>query len=301
MLLKTDRCRVRRVRGLGFTLVELLVVISIVALLAAILSPSLTSAREQAKQVVCAGRLRQWGVAFNCYAAESAGMWPHCDGLDRGPKALTDPYITPEDLADWHGWMDVLPPLLDLKPWRDYPRYQRPDNTTFYQCPSGRLLEADGLYSYRPRRDGYFSYAMNSCLELDKNAWPPPGRVGYPMPSFLDSGRIVRPERVYLLFDHLLDPRKGFDAKAVYRGAGKYSGSYPKAFADRHRHGLSDLGGNILFCEGHVDWRKSVWKPEWDAAQEVPPRDDPNWYPYPVPGYVASSSRNRAGAPGSDP
>jgi prepilin-type processing-associated H-X9-DG protein len=246
-------------------------------------------------------RLKQWGNAFSCYAVEHNGFWPHCDGLDRGPKALSDPHITPEDLADWHGWMDVLPPLMDLKPWRDYPRYQRPDDTTFYQCPVGRSLEADGLYSYRPRRDGYFSYAMNSCLELDKNAWPPPGGIGFPMPSFVDSGRVVRPERVYLLFDQLLDPRKGFDAKVMYRGAGKYSGSYPKAFAERHRHGLSGLGGNILFCDSHVDWRKSVWKPEWDPKQEVPPRDDPNWYPYPVAGSVASSSRDRGGVPGRDP
>ncbi len=261
---------------------ELLVVLSIIALLMAILLPSLQSAREQAKQTVCACRLKQWGVAFTCYAAEHDGMWPHCDGIDRGPRAINDPRISKEDLADWHGWVDVLPPMIDLKPWRDYPRYKRPNEKTFYQCPSAEPFAGPGVYSYRPERDGYFSYAMNSCLELDANAWAPPDGVGYPMPSFLDTGRIVCPQRVIVLFDQLLDPRKGFDAQTLYRGAGKYSGSYPKSFSARHRHSPSALGGNILYADGHMEWRKSVWKARWDPDQEVPPRDDPNWYPYPA-------------------
>ena len=281
MLSKAHR-RDGRLRQLGaFTLLELLVVMSVVTMLVAILAPSLSAARQQAKQVVCACRLKQWGVAFACYEAENQGVWPHCDGLDRGPRDLDDPFITPEDLADWHGWMDVLPPMMDLKAWRDHPRFERPNQSTLYQCPAAQPSEVTGVYSYRPMRDGYFSYAMNSCLELDSNAWPPPKGIGYPMPSFLVASRVAQPSRAILLFDQLLDPRKGFDAKEVYRAAGKYSGSYPKSFAARHRHGQSGLGGNILYCDGHASWNQSVWHEDWDPDQEVPPRDDPNWYPYP--------------------
>ncbi|MGD2109585.1 MAG: prepilin-type N-terminal cleavage/methylation domain-containing protein [Phycisphaerae bacterium] len=265
----------------GFTLVELLVVMAIIALLMALLAPSLGAARQQAKQVMCACRLKQWGVAFNCYEAENRGVWPHCDGLDRGPRELDDPFVTPEDEADWHGWTDMLPPMLNLKPWREHPRFHRPDDKTFFQCPTGMPLEGNGIYSYRPFRDGYFSYAMNSCLELDANAWPPDDGIGYPMESFLATSKIVRPPRVILLYDQLLDPRKGFDEKKMYKGAGKYSATYPKSFAARHRHGRSGLGGNILFCDGHVGWKQTVWKEEWIPELEVPPRDDPDWYPYP--------------------
>src|SRR5262245_63037310 len=73
----------------GFTLVELLVVIGVVAALAALLLPALASASDRARRTACLSNLRQVGIAVQAYAADNSGRIPY------GPKA--PPFTSPAD------------------------------------------------------------------------------------------------------------------------------------------------------------------------------------------------------------
>ncbi len=75
----------------GFTLVELLAVIGIIIILAALLFPVLSRAREKAHQASCASNLRQIGMAFRLYLDANAGIYP---------AAYDTNYVSP---YDW--WM----------------------------------------------------------------------------------------------------------------------------------------------------------------------------------------------------
>jgi prepilin-type N-terminal cleavage/methylation domain-containing protein len=76
----TIRLGERNPARFGFTLLEVLVVVAVIALLAAILMPSLSQARQQTRRVVCQSNLKQIAAAFEMYFRDSK------DWLLRGPN-----------------------------------------------------------------------------------------------------------------------------------------------------------------------------------------------------------------------
>lgn len=134
----------------AFTLVELLVVISLIVLLISILLPSLATARGAAKSMVCTSKQRQVGFLYAIHIEEQKGylLVPTAGGVrwaayfsNKYPQATLKPLTAQASLAK----------SLFICPSDDQP-YGHPTNTyTFYTIEMGGsyLLNADA-YSYGP-------------------------------------------------------------------------------------------------------------------------------------------------------
>lgn len=211
-----------REKGKIFTLIELLIVIAIIAILAAMLLPALNKARDTARKASCISQLKQMGLAVSGYANDNNNWF--LSGYSGGGDSFTwyaknkiGPYL--------NAWIDP-----NIKPYAS--------NPVFFSCPSdvvplnARAANNNDYVSAGKQWILSYGINVNICGNL---SW---GRPSYKLNSIKYSSRCMLFADSYSRYlDNNTNP----------------SDISLSGIAARHSR-----GANSAFVDGHVEYRDRV-------------------------------------------
>ncbi|NQT02498.1 MAG: prepilin-type N-terminal cleavage/methylation domain-containing protein [Planctomycetes bacterium] len=242
--------------GAGFTLIELLVVIAIIAVLMAILMPSLNRAREQGKRAVCLSNLKQLALAWIMYADENDDKIVNGEAYNGGDGRAPVPsasdarhggeqWWTGDDCASGYMQGEKLAEEVQIQAIKAGALYTYCKNERLYQCPTGvrgemRTYTIGDSMNGIPRDGTHIGNRVGArvgrtVLWIKKRT-----EISVPSPAyrivFLDEGRVTPDSYA----THYVNPR-WWDPPHV-------------------RHGD---GTNVSFADGH----SAYWK--WNDTETI--------------------------------
>jgi type II secretory pathway pseudopilin PulG len=245
----------RRARTAGFTLVELSVVIFMTALLAALLLPALSTAKEKSRRAVCQSNIHQLLQVFLNYANQNE---------DRLPSSL-------DNLGFYHSIRlsdETFTNLVDLA-----------GSSNIFYCPnivfgpagSGNVVQHDS-YGYVI---GY-NYLANASQGTANRAdlWVSPTKItDYGTNELIADANYWSPENSIGSFPGgMKSAPHGAMGAAVVRGSTFTVGLKPGATSA----GIGAAGGNIGFLDFSVSWR-NIRQMQTYPASSAPDNNQGNW------------------------
>jgi prepilin-type N-terminal cleavage/methylation domain-containing protein/prepilin-type processing-associated H-X9-DG protein len=235
----------------GFTLVELLVVIGIIALLISILLPALSNARKQGQLIKCQNNLRQIVIATMQYTQHEKN--------NRPPEAAE----YPQAQFDWIYWQPagVNPPYDDITQSAIAPYLAAGGNVVreIFICP------ADSIEEHQPnlgRPITQMSYSINCYISGNSRA-----KALTPPLVKMSQVRNVT-DKIWFIDEDLRTINDGL----FLPGSGGIA--VLDQVSDRHeahrQNTLNDIGrGNVAFCDGHTEF-----------AERSYIHDPAHWHPF---------------------
>jgi prepilin-type N-terminal cleavage/methylation domain-containing protein/prepilin-type processing-associated H-X9-DG protein len=272
----------RRVRtdAAGFTLVELLVVISIIAMLLAVLMPALSKARNIAKKTICLSYMRQSGIGLSSYQAANDGQIILCY------KETVNPRVPSSQFVGCVMWWSALI-------WENYLQ----DNQVIY-CPSFQLPSGykQKIYTRKDLLKG-----IGGAIKGGAYGDPWAGAIGvidtvqpalmaYPVwtkrdwqKPFKVSSYIKTPGKTMALMDSIENGGDLYSSGVTWekwkslssayadrRGSGEHSDCtvYSQGWGNGKVYGVSSRHGwktNTLYFDGHATpyESKTIWNWDW--------------------------------------
>ena len=261
-------------RRRGFTLVELLVVIGIIAMLIGILLPALNKARQSAQAVACQSNLRQIGIGFRLYAESNKGSMPSAgDDGDAG-----SPILMPDNMG-WASdalWMNAVSKAAFGKTYNQIyldslnggPHVPKDTDHHVLVCPGAPEASGTSVGDGDIVQNGYFmmsGYVNNNgalavemrptfvCYAMNYKLWGSTSnftgkitRLTHASETVVVFEKRTSLSEVTAADDAYFVSQGGAATKVLTAPVGRFRGDW-KRFSSRHAK-----GGFILFADGHV-------------------------------------------------
>jgi prepilin-type N-terminal cleavage/methylation domain-containing protein/prepilin-type processing-associated H-X9-DG protein len=269
-----------RRRSGGFTLVELLVVIGIIALLISILLPALSKAREQANKIKCSSNLRQLGQAMVMYTTANRGFLP-INARNGGAERA-------EDFLWWE--IDRFANV-DQSALSQYLGGITQKNLAVFRCPSDDFqlrvkqnTATQGPYTYSYSMNWLVGTYLTTPVAAGSNAMTATTLLGVTTicQKLTDVRRSADKVFMYEESEVTIDDGNGelwtgdgktitnllalrHDRKNMIEADTPFTATGTKFFPN------PEARGNCLFCDGHVDFvprRLAHTRPYGDAAMQ---------------------------------
>jgi prepilin-type N-terminal cleavage/methylation domain-containing protein len=226
----------------AFTLIELLVVIAIIAILAALLLPSLSMAKQKGWTTSCNSNLHQIGLGMRMYADDNSGLYPESGG---------DIYWNAIDPGTGKpSWLQQIFPYVG--------------STNAYDCPGNVQLPSNlqGPFNYfNGCNAAYVAAGTFASVKSSSIAFPSAYVLGGDTAGTKTNG-------AGLQFDPLDADKDDYTQNCV-------GGAATPALTEYWQ--IHNLGQNVMFSDGHSKWYKTYSASEMTFAYVTMT----NWIKYP--------------------